>query len=57
MIGMAIAQIQSPLGIAQGYAAWDCSNGVIKYGERQSIVLDPNLLLSEEDLDAFEVLE
>lgn len=48
---------QPPPAIVYGNAEQDCITGVINHAERLLIVLDLNLLFSDEEMTFFEKLE
>jgi purine-binding chemotaxis protein CheW len=57
VIRISSAEIQPPPAIVQGNAAQECLTGVINHGERLLIMLDLERLFSDEEKQAFEVLE
>jgi purine-binding chemotaxis protein CheW len=52
VIRISSGEIQPPPAITHGNAAQDCITGVVNHGEHLLIVLDLNLLFSDQDLSA-----
>ncbi|MDD5286479.1 MAG: chemotaxis protein CheW [Desulfuromonadaceae bacterium] len=56
VIRISSAEIQPPPSALHGNSAQDCITGVINHAERLLIVLDLNLLFSNDEISAFEDL-